>query len=116
MRPTRRVVRLAAALVALSAVTAPREGARAASLVLVSDAAFYDSGDPVTLRLLGASQGATDDTLFAMLGMDPAALQNISLQRFAPPSPDGIPWTQGALGCLPDRSACALINMIHVDP
>src|SRR5262249_47001604 len=102
MRRSIRLVHVAGALLALSAVTAPQEGARAASLVLVADAGSYTSGDPVTLRLLGASLGATDDTLFAMLAMDPAALTNLSLQRFAPPSPDGVPWLQGDLGCLPD--------------
>jgi hypothetical protein len=116
MRPSFRVVHLAAALAALSAVTAAREGARAASLVLVSDAGTYSSGDPVTLRLLGASMGATDDTLLAVLAMDPAALQNVSLQRFAPPSPDGVPWIQGGLGCFPNGTECAPINMIHVNP
>jgi len=116
MRRSVRLVHLAAALLALSAVTAPREGAHAASLLLVADADAYPSGDLVTLRLLGSSMGATDDTLFAMLAMDPAALQDVSLQRFAPPSPDGVSWLQGGLGCLPDGGACALIDMIHVNP
>jgi hypothetical protein len=116
MRRSTRVVHVTAALLALSAVTAPRDGARAASLAIVADAGVYATGDPVTLRLLGDSMGATDDTLLAVLAMDPAALQNVSLQRFAPPSPDGVPWIQGGLGCFPDGRRCALINMIHVNP
>jgi hypothetical protein len=104
-------------LALLVAALLPASAALAATLNLVFDKPSYLPGEAVTLTLIGDSQGGVDNTLFAaIVKPDPSVLSDLALQRFAPPSSDGVPWIQGATTapvCGPARSECWLIDMIH---
>ena len=101
---------------------ASASGVRAATLSLVTDDFVYDPGDTVTIALVGDSQGATDNTLFAALTFDPVVLVDPHVDRFMPPPTAGnVPWSMGGLGCPygaghpygPTR--CVLLNAIYPD-
>jgi hypothetical protein len=117
-RVVSRIIRLASTAFFGAVWLASASGVRAATLSLVTDDLVYDPGDTITIELVGDSQGATDYTLFAaILKPDPSVLSNLALQRFAPPSSDGVPWTLGATSaptCGPAPSECFLMNMIHL--
>ena len=92
---------------------------------LVSDKSIYHLGETITIRLVGDSQGATDNTLFAALVVDPAVLLDPQVERFMPPPTAGnLPWKMGgaAIPCPygaehpygPTR--CPLLNAIYPDP
>lgn len=109
-----------ALLAMLGVALAPGIAAHAATLSLVLDKTVYAPGETVTIRLIGDSQGAVDHSLFAaLIKPDPSVLYDLKLDRFAPPTSDGIPWIQGAQlapVCGPNPSECFLMNMIHFNP
>ena len=113
-----RAARLVSLALLTGAAWAPTS-AGAATLSLVLDKPVYHVGETVTIRLVGDSEGATDYTLFAsIVRPDAAVLGDLALQRFAPPSPDGLPWLQGGQAihpCGANPLECTLINMIHFD-
>jgi hypothetical protein len=113
MRSSARVPSLSACLLASAALLVSGHAAYAATLSLVLDQTTVASGDTVTLRLIGDSQGAVDHSLYAGLTIDPAALLDVQIQTFLPPTDDS-PWTQGywAGKCF-SATECSLLNAIH---
>jgi hypothetical protein len=107
-------VRFASLALLVAAVLTPWGGARAATLNLLLDKPAYFPGDPVTILLVGDSEGAVGTAMNARLHFDPTGLVGAQSQTFVPPTGGTGTWTPGALQSCVQPGVCYMMNMIHL--
>jgi len=107
-------------LLALGAALSASSPALGATLTLVPDAFTYHVGNPITISLVGDSQGAEDSTLFAAVELVPALVDPHVVRFMPPPLPDKQPWVVGAQTapqiCPYQANRCMLLNAIYPGP
>jgi hypothetical protein len=106
-------------LLSLLLVLSASRSAVGATLTLVPDSFWYAPGQTITITLVGDSQGATDNTLFAAIPVDFDVLVDPHVERFMPPPQAGKdPWLVGASApgaavCPYQANRCMLLNAIY---